>query len=100
MVTGSNAIDYLMAHWQLGVIVLAICLTISLCLIARLWVTHWGDPVISKLVWSAVLLLPVLGWLFFAAFHHAVAATAHGGHVEYGQAAHSGDAGGGGSGHH
>ncbi len=50
-------------------IVAGICLWISLCLIVRLWATRRTDPALRKLVWSAVLLLPLFGWLFYGAFY-------------------------------
>jgi hypothetical protein len=39
----------------------------------------------SKIVWSIVLLIPVLGWLFFAAFYRPPAALDWTGHAEHGR---------------
>jgi hypothetical protein len=41
---------------------------ISLCLIARLWLTHRTEPLLRKLIWSLALLIPLFGWLFYADF--------------------------------
>jgi hypothetical protein len=87
-----NAIDVLLADQKAAGITLAICLTASLCLIARLWITERHTATLQKLAWSAVLLVPLFGWLFFAAFHHAPRQSANEGHVEYGQSA-QGDGG-------
>ena len=79
--------DYLVAHWRVGLMLGAVCLTVSMCLIARLWIVHRRAAVISRLVWSLVLLVPVLGWLFFAAFFNAPRRLAGDGHAEHGQVA-------------
>ena len=48
--------------------------------------------VIRKLMWSLdLLLVPVVGWLFFAAFCPAPGRDEHGGHGEHGGAALGGD---------
>ena len=91
MLSVPNAVDYIITNWRVGAMLGAVCLTVSLCLIARLWLLHRGDSVVGRLVWSGVLLVPILGWLFFAAFHHAPHAIAGDGHAEHGQAAHGGD---------
>jgi hypothetical protein len=86
MVNDPTIIDFLVAHSKLGIIVLASCLFVSLCLIARLWFTRRRDSALRKILWSIMLLVPLLGWLFYAAFYHAPE-PGPGGHVEYGQAA-------------
>lgn len=59
----------------------AACWSISLCIIARLWVTRRADPIGRKLVWSIILLLlPVLGWLFYAGFYRAPKPVGNGYH--------------------
>ena len=87
MVSDTPLIDFLLAHWKLSVALLMIFEGFSLWLIARLWLTRRRLGVIRKLAWSMVLLIPVVGWLFFAAFCPAPARDEHGGHVEYGGAA-------------
>ena len=68
-----------------GLFVVAAWLFISLCIIARLWVTRRADPIGRKLVWSViVLLLPMLGWLFYAAFYQAPKPLYDGDHYESG----------------
>jgi len=91
--TDTPMIDLLMAHQALGVIAIAACVFVSLCLIARLWVLRRSESVLSRLVWSFVLLLPILGWLFYAAFYRAPERSEHEGHVEHGQAAWGSDPG-------
>ena len=92
-----NAVDYLLANWRVGLIAGAVCLAISLCLVARLWIVDRRAGVASRLAWSFVLLLPIFGWLFFAAFYCPPVRIAGDGHAEHGQAAalgHGGVAGG------
>ena len=90
MLSEINALDYLVAHWRAGFMVGAVSLTVSLCLVARLWIVHRRAGIISRLAWSFVLLVPVFGWLFFAAFFHAPWRMAGDGHAEHGQAGHDG----------
>ena len=97
MLSDTNAVDYLLTHWRVGIMVGAVCVALSLCLIARLWLVHRGDGIVGRLAWSFVLLMPILGWLFFAAFYHAPRRLAGDGHAEHGQAADG--AAGFGSGH-
>ena len=47
------------------------CLTVSLILIAHLWIFHRTDKLGRKVLWSALLLLPVLGWALYGAFYSA-----------------------------
>jgi uncharacterized RDD family membrane protein YckC len=50
--------------------VLATLIWISLCIVAHLWIARRGDSVVYRLVWSLVVLLfPIMGWLFYAAFY-------------------------------
>ena len=87
MLSVVNALDYLIANWRVGAILGAACLAVSLCLIARLWLLQPSDGVVGRLAWSFVLLVPILGWLFFAAFYHAPPRLAGDGHAEHGQGA-------------
>ena len=67
------------------VVLLAFGCLISLYLIVRVWVVHHADPVGRKLIWSLILLLlPVLGWLFYAAFYQAPKPLYDGDHYESG----------------
>jgi hypothetical protein len=50
-------------------IALAVCLIISGYIIARLWLNHRSEKFIYKLLWSIVLLMPVVGWVFYGAFY-------------------------------
>jgi hypothetical protein len=45
------------------------CLLASLILIAHLWIFHRKDKLGRKLIWSALLMLPVLGWALYGAFY-------------------------------
>ncbi len=72
-----------MAFWYspTGFFVVVTWWSISLCIIARLWVTRRVDPIGRKLVWSVILLLlPLLGWLFYAAFYQAPKPVGNGYH--------------------
>ena len=90
MVSDTPLIDFLLAHLKLVVALLIVSEGFSLCLIARLWLTRRKMRVIRKLAWSVVLLVPVVGWLFFAAFCPAPGRDEHGGNVEHGGAAWGG----------
>ena len=89
MLSGSDTLDYLVAHRTLGICAFGVCAFVSLSLIARLWVLHRRAHAMSKAVWSVVLLIPVFGWLFFVAFYRPPMASGwtgnieHGGHSEY-----------------
>lgn len=76
-------------------LVAAVCLSVSLCFVVHLWLARRGDPVIGRGVWTVILLVPLLGWLFYLAFYRAPGRT-HGGHAEHGYAASGGDYAGGG----
>ncbi len=68
-----------------GTTVVAVCLLISAFLVVRLWVVRRADPAGRKLIWSIILLLlPVLGWLFYAAFYQAPKPLYDGDHYESG----------------
>jgi hypothetical protein len=101
MVSDTPIIDFMQAHWKLSIIILAACVAVSLCLIARLWVMGRRVRALRKIAWSIVLFVPLFGWLFFAAFYHPPERSENEGHVEYGgAAAGGGDFGPGGFGHH
>ena len=92
MVSDTPLIDYFFAHWKLAVVLFIVCEGFGLCLIARLWVARRKLRVIQKLAWSVVLLVPVVGWLFFAAFRQPPERDENAGHVEHGRdAAYGGD---------
>ena len=93
MVSYTPLIDFVLAHWKLAVATLIVCEGFSLCLIARFWLTRRKINILRKLAWSVVLLVPVVGWLFFAAFCPAPRPDEHAGHVEHGRAAWGGDFG-------
>jgi hypothetical protein len=84
-----NIFDFLLAHRTLGVVTAGVCAFVSLSLIARLWVLHQRARVIPKIVWSVVLLIPLFGWLCFAAFYTPPEALSWTGHVEHGRDAGS-----------
>jgi len=44
--------------------------SISAFLIARLWMKKEGCSAIDRILWTIVLILPVIGWIFFACFHN------------------------------
>jgi hypothetical protein len=75
MISDTPIVDFLGEHRHLTVAVVAVSALISLCLIARLWVIYRSDSVLTKLVWSLVLLIPLLGWIVYGGFYHAPAAS-------------------------
>ena len=83
-----NLIEFILGHRGVAVALAAIWAFVSLCLIARLWVIHRRDLVIAKLSWTVVLLVPLLGWLFFAAFYRSPEALGWTGHAEHGRDAY------------
>ena len=94
MESDAPAVDFLLAHRTIGVIVVGFFVFISLCLITRLWCLRHRTSIFTRLVWSLILLVPIFGWLFYAAFYRPPERQDHGGHSEHGQAAWSGDVGG------
>jgi integral membrane sensor domain MASE1 len=44
----------------------SLCLTVSASLILRIWCGHRRTPIFRRLFWSAVVLVPLLGWLLYA----------------------------------
>ena len=90
MLSTANPVDYLLTNWRAGAMLGAVSLAISLCLIARLWLVHRAEGTVSRLLWSGVLVVPIFGWLFFAAFYRAPMRLAGDGHAEHGQAADGG----------
>jgi hypothetical protein len=96
MLSADRIIEFLVAQRAIAAALVALWAFVSLCIIARLWVLHPRDRLISKLVWSLVLLIPLFGWLFFAAFYRSPEASTWTGHAEHGRDA---DVGFTGSGH-
>jgi hypothetical protein len=89
-VSDTPLIDFLLAHSKLAGTLLIVCEGVSLCLIARLWFTRPKLSAVRRLAWSVVLLVPIVGWLFFTAFRHPPARDENEGHVEHGGAAAGG----------
>jgi hypothetical protein len=46
------------------------CFLVSFILVAHLWIFHRNDKLGTKIIWSALILLPVLGWVFYWAFYN------------------------------
>jgi len=67
-VSDTSIPDFLAAHSKAAIVIAAVCAFVSLCLIARLWVVHSKASTLRKLVWSVLLLVPLLGWIFYGAF--------------------------------
>jgi len=38
-------------------------------MMANLWYTHRRDSMVKKLLWSLVLCVPFVGWIFYGAFY-------------------------------
>jgi len=60
--------EWLAGHQTGAICVGAFCLWVSLCLILRLWLLHRGAAFGRKLVWSAILFIPLFGWILYAGF--------------------------------
>jgi hypothetical protein len=80
-----NLLEFLVSHRTIGVAAGGICIFVSLCLIARLWVLHRRARAVSKIIWSIVLLIPFFGWLFFVAFYRPPEPLDWTGHAEHGR---------------
>jgi hypothetical protein len=63
-----DALESLLQHPTVAIVLLAISLWVSFSLIARLWLIHRQRSVIAKLLWSIVLLVPLFGWIAYGAF--------------------------------
>jgi hypothetical protein len=93
MVSTDRIIEVLLAHRAIAIAVAALWAFVSLCMIGRLWLLHRRDRVFTKVVWSLVLLVPLFGWLFFAAFYRPPEALSWTGQAEYGRDAPYGGGG-------
>jgi hypothetical protein len=59
-------------------VALAVCWFINLLVVVRLWIVRRADPFGRKLIWSLILLvLPILGLVFYAGFYQAPAPCSH-----------------------
>jgi hypothetical protein len=95
MMSDTPLFDLLTAHPTGSVVIGAVCLFVSLCLIARLWLRHAKDSLLRKLFWSVVLLIPLIGWIFYGGFYHppgyssVPSSTEHSAHISgYGEGGH------------
>ncbi len=43
---------------------------VSAYLIGRLWLKGQGCSAAAKFFWTIILIIPVIGWVFFACFHN------------------------------
>jgi hypothetical protein len=46
------------------------CLWISLTLIFRIWSIHRADSMVKKTIWSLILFIPFVGWIFYGGFYN------------------------------
>ena len=44
------------------------CVWVSGCLIILMWYRHSGASFAKKLMWSVVLLIPLIGWILYGGF--------------------------------
>jgi hypothetical protein len=95
MMSDTPIIDFFAAHPTSSIIIFASSVFVSLCLIARLWVVHRTDSILAKALWSIVLLIPLLGWIFYGGFYHppdasgVPASTEHSSNISgYGEGGH------------
>jgi hypothetical protein len=54
-------------HPILLIVIVGVCIWITLSLIVRMWFIHRRVALATKLFWSVVLLIPLFGWIFYAA---------------------------------
>jgi hypothetical protein len=55
--------------WRMGLfekLVVLVCVGITALLIVHLWGTHSEDALAKKIIWSIVLLIPLIGWVLYA----------------------------------
>lgn len=50
------------------IIGIGVSIWISLCLILTIWIRHRKRHVLSKVFWSLICLVPLLGWVAFFGF--------------------------------
>src|ERR1700683_1960742 len=62
----TDVLTRLAHHPRAAVAVGAFCLWISVSLIIYMWFIHRRESFLKKFVWLLVLLVPLLGWLFYA----------------------------------
>ena len=65
MVNADHVIDFFLEHRVFGIALVAVWAFVTFCMVTRLWVLHRRERVLTKLVWSLILLVPLFGWLFF-----------------------------------
>jgi bacteriorhodopsin len=46
-----------------------LCAWASLWLIGRMWLIHRHDPILKRVIWTLILLIPFFGWLAYGAFY-------------------------------
>ena len=61
-----DLLAWLASHPRAAIGIGAFCLWISVSLILHLWFVHRRESFAKKVLWSFVLLFPLLGWLFYA----------------------------------
>jgi len=54
----------------LSIAALAVWAAISVFLIMHLWLKHRQESRRKKLLWSLILLMPVVGWVFYGGFYN------------------------------
>ena len=50
--------------------VVIVCGIVSGVLILNLWIRHAHDTIWKKVFWLIILLIPIVGWLFYGAFYN------------------------------
>jgi hypothetical protein len=63
-----DILESLAQHRIVAIVVIAVWLWISLSLIARMWLLHRQRAFVSKLAWTIILLVPLVGWVMYGAF--------------------------------
>jgi type VI protein secretion system component VasK len=60
-----NPADYFREHHTLTLALLLSSLCVSLFMALRMWLRHSDKPFFLKIVWTLVLLIPIVGWILY-----------------------------------
>ena len=66
-IDSSDLIDWIQQHPAFYISIAGFCLWVSLIFIIRIWLVHRNAPLVQKLFWTFVVLIPLFGWLCYGA---------------------------------
>lgn len=64
-----DPVEFVKSHPVALVVAGGVCVWVSLCLIARMWIVDAKASFAGKLFWSGMLLVPLFGWVLYSAFY-------------------------------